>query len=43
VLSDREGYQTDLFDDMATVEALQISDVLIEIRADAYSPLLAIF
>jgi hypothetical protein len=38
VLSDCEGYETDLFDD-PTVQALKRSDVLIEIHLDAYDPL----
>src|ERR1022692_4051057 len=42
VLSDCEGYETELFDD-ATVEVLRRSDVLIEIHGDAYEPLLARF
>ena len=39
VLSDCEGYELELFD-QPTVDALQRSDVLIEIHMDAYEPLL---
>ena len=38
VLSDCEGYETELFD-QPTVEALRRSEVLIEIHLDAYQPL----
>lgn len=42
VLSDCEGYETDLFDE-ATVMAMQRSDALVEIHGDAYEPLLERF
>jgi len=42
VLSDCEGYETELFDE-PTVGALRRSDVLIEIHNDAYEPLVARF
>jgi hypothetical protein len=42
VLSDCEGYETELFDD-ATVEALRRSDVLIELHGNAHDPLLERF
>jgi predicted RNA methylase len=42
VLSDCEGYETELFDDR-TVNALRSSDVLIEIHGNAHEPLLERF
>jgi hypothetical protein len=42
VLSDCEGYETELFDE-PTVEALARSEVLIEVHLDAYEPLLERF
>jgi hypothetical protein len=42
ILSDCEGYETELFDE-ATVGVLRRSDVLIEIHGDAYEPLLGRF
>jgi predicted RNA methylase len=42
VLSDCEGYETELFD-AAAVEALRLSDVLIEIHDGAYEPLVERF
>jgi predicted RNA methylase len=38
VLSDCEGYEIELFDE-ATVDALKMSDVLVEIHGDVYEPL----
>jgi hypothetical protein len=38
ILSDCEGYETELFDE-ATVDTLRISDMLVEIHGDAYEPL----
>ncbi len=40
VLSDCEGYETELFDE-STVEALRRSDLLIELHGNAYEPLFA--
>ena len=42
ILSDCEGYETELFDD-STVEALSRSSVLIEIHGEAYDPLVERF
>ena len=42
VLSDCEGYEKELFDEM-TVKVLEQSDVLIELHDDAYQPLLERF
>jgi predicted RNA methylase len=42
VLSDCEGYETELFDE-ATVLALRMSHVLVEIHGDAYEPLVERF